>query len=202
MKKIANTALIIALTIGFLYVPQKSYSQLDAQEVNENQIVYWFNIGVNMRKHKKFGYKYYEVRSYGGHIYNAPLKKYGRKLWRGLRRGRYFSIGPFIDYYEAEQAEKFYGRDSIIIDTALDQSKTVYWFMLKVFRRPRSNSYDIMKTPTMVQQGTYRLFANQYKALLSQGQGSALLVGPFWNYDEAEEAKRRYRLQSSGLRSN
>ena len=198
MKNFSKIVLIAVIILGMVSVSEKIYSQedgLETMQMDENQIVYWFNIGVHTRKHKKFGYQYYKVRSYGERVYNAPLREYGRKLWGGLRQGRFLSIGPFTDYFEAEQAEKFYGRDSVILDTSIDKSRTVYWFMLRVYRRPRSNSYDIMKIPAMVSSGSYKNFILSYNTGLVSGP--TLAIGPFWSYDEAEEAKRRYRLQSS-----
>ena len=63
--------------------------------------------------------------------------------------------------------------------------------MLRVKRRPRSQSYELERIPGAVGNGTYSRFYQNYQTALPN---KTLPIGPFWTLEDAEMAKQKYRL--------
>ena len=187
---------------------QENIENATSQKTNDkNKIVYWFNVNLDIKKHRKFGNKYYIAKNTDNRIRNGSLKKYDKVLWRQLSNGPKFAVGPFDDWNAANQAKDFYRRrvnfykdvekqDSIfthkIKKSKIHAKKEVFWFYLSVEKRPRSGSLEVKRIPAAIFPSTYESFITAYSTGL---QMQKLAIGPFWHLIEAENAKRRYRLQ-------
>lgn len=195
-----RTAIITSIIL-FIITCLSSFS-LKAQEVGESQKVfaddqpvYWFYIKVTIDRHPKTKIEKYGVRLLGQKVHAGSVEEYSIQLWRHLSKGTRLAIGPFEDYYEAEEAVTFYdnlSEDSLIIDDSIDQSQQVYFYPLEVYIRERSNSYGIRRIPAAVVPGNYKSFANFLRFSLINKK---LAIGPFRRPQVAEESKRLYRLQ-------
>ena len=158
----------------------------------KDQIVYWFYIKLATKKHPQTKIERYDVYPLSNQVQAGTLAEYDVKLWKFLSKGSKLAIGPFEDYYEAEEALSFYNiKDTTGIDTSIDQSNKIHYFALEVYIRKRSNSYGIKRIPATVMPGTYSSFDYFLRFSLTSKK---LAIGPFRNAMVAEEAKRRYRL--------
>ncbi len=184
---------IILFVFASILIFGKLAAQSDDGESGKNRTVYWFYINIRVHEDPRTGYISQRVRSLGSRIYHDKLVEYDRILWKHLSTGKRFAVGPFYEYEEARQAVKFYGykKEEMELDTTYDESRNLHWFMLKVERRQRSQSYLLKRIPGAIGEGTYERFFDNYKAGLVN---RILPIGPFWSSEEAEEAKRRYRL--------
>ena len=192
MKKIIKT-LSLFLFISILAFGKLAAQDIDVVKSDKDRVVYWFYINVILHEDGKTGYVSYIVRNLGSRIYHAKINDYDRILWKNLGTGKKFAVGPFYDYEEARQAVMFYGKvkDEFKLDSTYNDTRNIHWFMLRVERRARSKSYVLKRIPGAIGQGTYERFYDSYKAGLVS---KTLPIGPFWNMEEAEEAKRTYRL--------
>lgn len=161
----------------------------------EDQLVYWFFIKVYPEKHPKTRVESYNMRLVSGKIQAGNAEEFDVQLWRHLSKGTKLAVGPFEDYYEAEEAQTFYknfSKDTVVIDTAINKQKEAFYFYIDLFIRPRSNSYGIERIPAAIFPGNYSQFAQMMQAGVYQKK---VAIGPFRRMPIAEEAKRRYRLQ-------
>ncbi|MEA2040926.1 MAG: hypothetical protein U9N85_00045 [Bacteroidota bacterium] len=192
----------ILTTLLFIFILSSQTNKLRAQNDGtvsdgveafvDGQMVYWFYIKLYTVKHPKTKLERFEVRRLGSKVYAGTLEEYDVKLWRHLSAGTKLAIGPFPDYYEAEEALTFYNlRDTTGIDTSINQSHQIFFFPLEVYIRERSRSYGIKRIPAAVIPGSYKSFDYFLRFGLTNKK---LAIGPFRNAMVAEEAKRRYRL--------
>ena len=197
MEKYIKTLFITLLVLmsGFL-TPEKSNAQVNySDNLDENRLVYWFFVSVREVEDGNTGYVSYELRRKGSKIEHGTIKEYDRTLWKYLGDGTKMAIGPFNDFYEAQKAFKLYHfkdiEDERVLDSTYDENQTVFWFVLHVKRRPRSNSYQLIRKPGAVASGSYKDFDLFLRENLMM---QVMTVGPFLYMPEAEESKRIYRL--------
>jgi hypothetical protein len=128
-------------------------------------------------------------------VFHGNINDYDRELWKNLGGGSKMAIGPFYEFEEARQALQFYDfskpNDQRVIADMIDKNKDVYFFVLRVEKRPRSGAYLLRRIPGAVASGNAKAFDDMLAEGLDQKR---LAIGPFWSQPEAEEAKRRYRL--------
>ena len=183
----------IMLIFGFLGI-QKTEAQINfSDNMDENRLVYWFYVGVREVEDNKTGYVSYDLQRKGNKIDHGTEKQYKRILWKYLGNGTKMALGPFNDYRDAKKAYYLYDTktDSLELDSTYNMDQQVYWFILHVNRRPRSNSYELVRKPGAVASGNYRDFELFLKENLMM---RVMTVGPFTYMPEAEESKRQYRL--------
>ena len=73
--------------------------------------------------------------------------------------------------------------------TAADE---YFWFFLKYTISKRKKRYELARMPAAVSSGSLR----EFKQVLWEGLGfQNLNIGPFASHEEAEESKRRYRIE-------
>ncbi len=200
MKYLKFTVLILLLSAFFM--PGTSQAQrINKKQQEKNRRVYWFNINLSFKKDPKTGLPKYDVRVVSKKVYHGSLAKYDRTLWKGLGAGTRIAIGPFRYYEEAEQAMVFYDLKHETTPTdSTHQQEQVYFYNLFIGKRPRSGSYALDRRPAAVSSGTYDTFYDVLKVSLQMASAGAggdlakLTIGPFWDYNDAEESKRMYRL--------
>ncbi len=193
MKKNITLIVLSLFLLAGLIKPTESYGQItSSDDINSESIVYWFDINFRIVTDTKTKLKSYSVRRTSNQIKAATIIEYDEKLWEALSRGGLFPVGPFSNYDEADQAKVYYniGKEEKQ-DSLFEAGRTVYWFVLRVKRRKRSNSWELIRIPGAIASGDYDLFQTFLETNLS---ANVLTIGPFWNQPEAEEAKRRYRL--------
>jgi len=140
----------IFITISGLLTNQKLNAQVGySDDLDENRLVYWFYVSVREYENPKTGYVSYKVQRKGNKIYHGSMKVYDRELWKNLGNGSKMAIGPFNDYDEAKRAYFFYDikEKPRVLDSTFTMDQQVFWFILHVNRRPRSNSYELIRKP-------------------------------------------------------
>ncbi|MEA2040927.1 MAG: hypothetical protein U9N85_00050 [Bacteroidota bacterium] len=158
----------------------------------KGQIVYWFYVKPQIKRHKDTKIEKLTIRYLGDRIYAGTIDEYDIKLWENLSNGSKFAIGPFAEYDEAEDAVSFYNlKDTTGIDPRIDQNNNIFYFPLEIYIRERSHSYGLERIPGAMFPSSYKNFNNYLHISLSQKR---ITIGPFRDRFIAEEAKRRYRL--------
>lgn len=184
----------ILLTVSGLLVNTKTSAQVGySDELDENRLVYWFYVNVRELENSKTGYVSYKLQRKGNRIMHGSIKVYDRELWKNLGNGSKMAIGPFNDFDEAKRAYLFYKiqDEPHKLDSTYNMDQQVFWFILHVNRRPRSNSYQLVRKPGSIASGSYSDFDNFLRDNLKM---RVMTVGPFLYMPEAEESKRTYRL--------
>ncbi|NPA69032.1 MAG: hypothetical protein GXO50_10525 [Chlorobi bacterium] len=195
MKNIFKLSVLLTLMFaGTFYSPNTARAQVNySDNMDENRLVYWFYVSVREKEDSETGYVSYNLQLKGNRIQHGSQKDYDRELWKYLGNGQKMAIGPFNEYEEAKKAILFYKIQDKPheLDSTYDENQTVFWFVLHVNRRPRSNSYQLIRKPGAIASGTYHDFDVFLKENLMM---RVMTVGPFNYMPEAEEAKRIYRL--------
>ncbi len=193
-----NTLKLFLLTAILLFsasfIPNKTKAQITYNDnIDENRLVYWFYVGVREKENSETGYVSYDLQLKGNKVQHGSQKDYDRNLWKYLGNGQKMAIGPFNEYEEAKKALFFYKlkKEPVELDSTFSPDQTVFWFVLHVNRRPRSNSYQLIRKPGAIASGTYQDFEVFLRENLMM---RVMTVGPFIYMPEAEEAKRIYRL--------
>ena len=182
------------LLLSGLLINQKAKAQVGySDNLDENRLVYWFYVGVREFENSKTGYVSYQVQRKGNRVYHGSMKMYDRELWKNLGNGSKMAIGPFNDFDEAKRAFLFYKiqKEPRVLDSTYNMDQQVFWFILHVNRRPRSNSYQLVRKPGSIASGSYADFDNFLRDNLKM---RVMTIGPFLYMPEAEESKRTYRL--------
>jgi hypothetical protein len=193
MKQINKLCIVSVMIILSAFTAQKrSVAQVTySDELDANRLVYWFYVSVREVEDPSTGYVSYELQRKSTKIDHGSMKVYDRELWEYLGDGSKMAIGPFNDFVEAEKAFYFYQitdkpKD---LDTSFNETQQVFWFVLHVNRRLRSNSYELVRKPGAIASGTYRDFDTFLRENLMM---RVMTVGPFQYMPEA--AKEIYRL--------
>lgn len=83
---------------------------------------------------------------------------------------------------------------SHIKDSVLYSTQTVYWFVWKIKQNERTNPPYISRLPIATASGSF----NDFKVFLEENLLMRILtIGPFKTEEEAELAKRMYRLNEN-----
>ncbi len=177
------------LTFEIKLGAQVTYSD----ELDANRLVYWFYVSVREVEDPNTGYVSYELQRKSTKVDHGTMKVYDRELWKNLGNGSKMAIGPFNDFAEAKRAFYLYNvtNEPKEFDTTFNESQQVFWFVLHVNRRPRSNSYELIRKPGAIASGTYKDFDTFLRENLLM---RVMTVGPFEYMPEAEAAKEIYRL--------
>ncbi len=195
MKNIFKLLILTGiLTLSGYFFPHQAKAQVTySDNMDENRLVYWFYVSVREKEDSETGYVSYDLQLKGNKIQHGSQKDYDKNLWKYLGNGQKMAIGPFNEYDEAKKAILFYKIQDKPheLDSTFDENQTVFWFVLHVNRRPRSNSYQLIRKPGAIASGTYADFDVFLKENLMM---RVMTVGPFIYMPEAEEAKRIYRL--------
>ncbi len=194
---------ILVFIISLLTVDNFAQEGIEVQDQDNEQYVFWFYVRAEIKRDRVTKKPAYAVRILSRKPKSGTLAKFDRDLWRNLNGGQNLVIGPFLEYYDAERAIKLYNlarqtdktmekeianfRDT----TAADE---YYWFFLKYRITKRKHKFEFEHTPARVASGNIPMF----KQVLWEGlKFQQLAVGPFAQPTEAEESKRRYRIEEN-----
>jgi len=191
------TKILINLGIVFiilsLFACKTSQQTVISDELDENRIVYWFYVNlreVNVNNTEIKAFKLHRLSSVSE---KGTAKEYDYLLWKYLSEGSKFAVGPFNNPEEAKRAFRFYKIQSEAhqLDASYNKSRKVFWFVLNVNKRERSDSFELSRIPGAIASGTYADFDVFLKENLDL---HIMTIGPFENMTDAEESKRVYRL--------
>lgn len=147
---------------------------------------YWFFIRIRIDERKK---KYFIVGN-ASRVASGTIDEFRQRLWWGITH-KQLAIGPFMSSDEAEIARLYYKNNRERIPKDIEAPKTeVHWFLLTVKELKRANAYKLERMPARTASGTIDDFVD---ALYEGMTFEHLVVGAFWNYDQAELAKSIYR---------
>ena len=190
-----NTLILMILGISVLFssftLNNKGAENSDIpkqQEIqSQNAIRYhWFFIRIRIDERKK---KYFIVGN-ASRVVQGTIDEFRQKLWWGITH-KQLAIGPFMSAEEADVARLYYKNNRERIPKDIDAPKTeVHWFLLTVKELKRANAYKLERMPARTASGTIEDFID---ALYEGMTFEHLVVGAFWNYDQAEYAKSIYR---------
>lgn len=159
------------------------------QDDMDYKTLFWFYVTVKDNKKSR---EYVVKRAQGTKIMSGLKSDYERSLWQNLVEGR-LAIGPFGDFEEAKGANVLYNTGPAtgqVIGTI--HTDEVHYFYVKVRQNERTKAYKIEPVSSKLETGTLDAFKDAFR----EGLGFQMLaVGPFWDYNEAEEAKRFYSAE-------
>jgi hypothetical protein len=198
MKKAFIYLFTIILSLSWI---TKSKAQVTVEGLDPNQFVFWFYIRAEIKTNRLTKKPSYVVRTLSKTPKSGNLMKFDKDLWRNLQGGQNLVIGPFTEYIDAVRAIKMYdlaGQTDETMEKEIanfrDSTATgeYYWFFLKFQTSKRKGSYILERMPARVFSGSVK----EFKQVLWEGLGfQNLNIGPFASQIEAEESKRRYRIE-------
>jgi hypothetical protein len=177
------------------------HSQSNTMRMDENQFVFWFYIRAEIKRNRITKKPSYVIRTLSKTPKSGTLLKFDKDLWRNLQGGQNLIIGPFLEYNDAIRAIGMYNlarhTDESMEKEIADLPDSIanlecYFFMLKFDVSKRKRKFEFKRQPARVQPGNIGDFKYALWVNLIQPQ---LLVGPFPTQEEAEESKRRYRIE-------
>jgi hypothetical protein len=171
---------------------KSSQTSVSDNKIDENRTVYWHYVYISFLNIEEDLFKF-RLKSRSSSVETGSFKKYEYDLWYYLSGGKKFAVGPFNSKDEAENSNKIYTRSNKKLDenSVYPSNNEVFWFVLKVIKRERSNSYELVRIPGAIASGSYKEFETFFKENLELG---ILTIGPFKQMSDAEESKRIYRL--------
>ncbi len=191
-KIIYLVAISVLLTVSLVTT---SFNKPDTQEkpnvnsVNEddNPIYYWYFLNVRLDNRLNV----FKVSGTSGGINNGYLIDFEKQLWNGLSK-RKIAVGPFLTKDEAVNSKRLYKSKKEKINQ-LPQGEVpdrVHWFAITFDQSDRLKIFIMRRTPGAVNSGSEKDFINAFYEQLGKKQ---LSIGPFYYYEQAEEAKNIYR---------
>jgi len=198
MKKI-----IIYLLLGYFSISGLFAQGNDpfVQKNNPDLFVHWFYINADQKIDKNKKTPVYVIRSSSNTPKSGKLSEYQKDMFRTLKGGRQLSIGPFLDFKDAQRAIKMYDLSRKTDESMeaellnfVDKSgiNAYYFYTLKYRITERTHKYVLARTAAAVASGDLKYF----RSALWEGLTTLnLFIGPFTSQEEAEESKRLYRLE-------
>jgi hypothetical protein len=178
---------IFILFISFLYSNKLKSQVVDYDDPDRN--VFWFEVNVRTIIDKETYFEKYTVIRMGKRVYRGSIDEFDEILWAGMSAGSKIAIGPFSVYEDAYEAMLMFD----LKDTAqIENTTEKYWFLvnIKITERLKSYEFDHMAAAIAAGQKT------EFKDILQESLAfKTLAIGPFTNQLDAEESKRRYRLE-------
>ena len=197
MKRTVIYLFIILFSLSWV----ASSAQVSVERMDPNQFVFWFYIRAEIKVNRLTKKPSYVVRTLSKTPKSGNLIKFDKDLWRNLKGGQNLVIGPFTEYGDAVRAIHMYDLAGHTVESMEKEianfrdstaASEYYWFFLKYQISPRKRSYVLERMPAAVSSGSIR----EFKEVLWEGLGfQNLNIGPFASQIEAEESKRRYRIE-------
>ena len=183
----------IVLIILSLFACKTSQQTVNSDNLDENRTVYWFYVKLREVKVNNTEIMAYKLHRLSSVSEKGTAKEYDYLLWKYLSEGSKFAVGPFNDPEEAKQALLFYKiqTEAHALDASYNKSQKIFWFVLNVNKRERSDSFELSRIPGAIASGTYSDFDVFLKENLDL---HIMTIGPFESMTDAEESKRVYRL--------
>ncbi len=194
---------LLLISVILSIAAQKVYAQdgIEVEGQNDKVYVFWFYIRAEVKTDRVTKKPSYVVRIMSKKPKSGNLEKFDKDLWRNLNSGQNLVIGPFLEYADAQRAIKMYDlarhTDASMARAIANYNDTTdageyYWFFLKYRVTKRRHKFAFERTPARVASGNIPTF----KQVLWEGlKFQQLAIGPFVQPTEAEESKRRYRIE-------
>ncbi len=165
---------------------QKYAKQLKYDKVSQNY-VFWFFLRIQVDARKKE----FRISGPASRATSGTVRDFEKSLWNGISH-RQIAIGPFTNYDEAENARLLYQRnkEKVMFRKSENAPEELNWFLITFRYLKRARAYRLEPMPARLATGS----ANNFVDALYEGLAfSNLVIGPFWDYQAAEEAKKMYR---------
>jgi hypothetical protein len=195
MKKtnifVYGAAIVFLLSISLLNLSFDNHTQKHGKKlsvINEDDPIYfWFFVRVRIDTRQD---KFIMSGTTGG-IRTGRQIDFEKDLWSNLSR-RQIAVGPFESKNEAVNAKRLYKTKKKLIKSLPkgEVPAQVTWFAVTFEQSPRLRIFVIKRAPGAVFTGSEQMFID---AFFEQLNYKLLTIGPFYNYDQAELAKRLYR---------
>lgn len=199
MRKLANIfimALVLIMMCGTANAsgidPEKNGANIvagpyDVSKKEPEPDVYWYSIRMRIDTKSKC----IEITGTGSKITMGTKKGFDKAVWKGIAR-RQVIIGPFMSEAEALNSKIYYkkSKDKINELPQATAPSQMCWFEVSFKELRRMNSYEYTHSPAAVSTGS----ASEFTDALYEGMSFLRLsIGPFWDYEQAEQAKAIYR---------
>jgi hypothetical protein len=194
---------IYFITLILFLVCSVSFAQVTVGKVDPDRYVFWFYVRAEIKLDKNKKMPVYVIRPLGKTPKSGATRKYEKDLWRYLLGGQQLAIGPFRDYQDVKRAVNMYDLARHTDETMEKEiqnfsdstaANEYFWFVLKFKISKRKKKYLLERTAARVHPGSLK----QFKQMLWEGLSfQQLAIGPFATQEEAEEAKRLYRIEEN-----
>ena len=188
--------ILIATVLTGCFLPRKS-----TVKNNPDRFVFWVSVNASIKISNETKKEVYVIRTSRNKPYSGKIRKYQRFLHKSLIAGHSIPIGPFDNYEDAARAADYYKLtkfNSKTMEKSIGQmpdsimNEEYYWFFLKFSYSQRKRTIYLKRTAARVASGNLR----DFRSVLWEGRSfKKLAAGPFISQEEAEEAKRLYRLE-------
>ena len=185
MKKLP--AIILLLTLAFT-----SFAQLQDQLQDTRRTVFWLKLNLAYVRDPQIKAYKYETRLINDRIYVGNLEEFQQQVWKGRAAGNFIVEGPFSFREQAELAKRVFSPKATKDTSILNDTKTYYWYLVRLGRYQRLNSYKFEHIPAAVAEGTLKEFL---ATLETAKYNSSIVIGPFQTRVEAELSKRMFRQE-------
>jgi len=194
--KISVAIILLIAVLSGCFLPKKSSVKNDP-----SRFVFWISVNASIKISNETKKEVYVIRTSRTKPYSGKIMKYRRFLHKSLIAGHSIPIGPFDNYDDALRAVGYYKLTSFKSETMAKSiaqmpdsimSDEYYWFFVKFYYLPRKKTIKLERTAARVASGNLR----DFRTVLWEGIFfKQLAIGPFISQEEAEEAKRLYRLE-------
>ncbi|MCD4793973.1 MAG: hypothetical protein K8R54_12115 [Bacteroidales bacterium] len=198
MKKI----ILLGFILSLLYTDLSSQVNF-SNSIDENRLVYWFQIRIREVEDDSTGYVSFIIPEVKRKLLHGSESEYRKNLYQSLDNN-IINIGPFNDFDQAWRSkviyehlafdpkkEILYGDNSFLVDSVYDDNIQVFWFIQSLVW-DKKNRLELIRKPGAIASGAYRDF---YLFTSENLMMRTLTVGPFLYMPEAEESKRIYRIK-------
>lgn len=192
-KKISFFVAVALLFVVSIFVI--SFKNADIPEetqvvsINDDEpLMYWFFVRVRIDTRLQE----YKISGTSGGLNYGYKINFEKNLWSGLSK-RQIAVGPFFSRNEALNAKRLYktGADKITKLPEGEVPDNVFWFAINFKQSDRLRIFILDRAPGAVASGSEQAFITAFYEQLAYKQ---LAIGPFYFYEQAEEAKTMYRL--------
>lgn len=196
MKNLTIPSIIILLILSSCFGPGQNSIRQD-----RDRFVFWISVRAETKISRETKKEAYVIRTTRNEPHSGKVTKYQKFLHRSLKAGQNIPIGPFDNFEDAKRAVEYYKLTKYNsetmekdIHTRVDSTAVgdYYWFFIKFYYLPRKRTLVLERTAARVAYGSIK----DFRTVLWEGIFfKQLAVGPFATQEEAEEAKRLYRLE-------
>ncbi|MBN2892964.1 MAG: hypothetical protein JXL97_13940 [Bacteroidales bacterium] len=194
IKKLLSYLFVIVLlySVSLLTISFKNGEITEGKRAgsihDDDPVYYWYFVRVRIDDRTNT----FKLSGTSGGLDYGYLIDFEKNLWNGLSK-RQIAVGPFLSREEALNAKRLYKTSADKINEMPEGEipDRIHWFAITFEQSPRLRIFVIRRAPGAVQTGTVDQFI---AAFYEQLNVRLLSIGPFYYYEQAEEAKRLYRV--------
>lgn len=178
---------VFVISTSFDYKKENRYGKIKYAAKPMDTDGWWFFVRMQINEKENV----YEIQGTSNKLVSGPKVEFEKAIWWGIAR-RQLAIGPFETQAEAMNAKILYKKkkDDITEIPMSQYPEEVFWFLMTFKQLKRTAAYQFERMPARVVTGTVQEFRDAlYEGITFQN----LVIGPFWDYNKAEEAKAMYR---------